>query len=135
MNRTRLVVVIALALSLTAIPAFAEDGPYALINANLFDGVYSDVDLRRRVNINIDRGVDVIKTRGTQRAGLPDTDPRQQVYTQRQLRVIVDEAAKHDVPVLVHAHGDEGARAAVLAGARSIEHGTYMSTETLELMK
>ena len=39
MNRGRLVVVIALALSLTAIPAFAEDGPYALINANLFDGV------------------------------------------------------------------------------------------------
>jgi len=101
----------------------------------LFDGVNSDEDLRRLVNINIDRGVDVIKTRGTQRAGLPDTDPRQQVYTERQLRIVVEEAAKHDIPVLVHAHGDEGARAAVLAGARSIEHGTYMSTETLELMK
>ena len=103
--------------------------------AELFDGVNTDEDLRRLVNINIDRGADVIKTRGTQRAGLPNTDPRQQVYTERQLRVVVDEAAKHDVPVLVHAHGDEGARAAVLAGARSIEHGTYMSTETLQLMK
>jgi imidazolonepropionase-like amidohydrolase len=101
----------------------------------LFDGVNSDEDLRRLVNINIDRGVDVIKTRGTQRAGLPDTDPRQQVYTERQLRIVVEEAAKHDIPVLVHAHGDEGARAAVLAGARSIEHGTYMSTATLQLMK
>ncbi len=101
----------------------------------LFDGVNSDDDLRRLVNINVDRGVDVIKARGTQRAGLPDTDPRQQSYTERQLRIIVEEAAKHDVPVLVHAHGDEGARAAVLAGARSIEHGTYMSTETLQLMK
>lgn len=103
--------------------------------AELFDGVNSDEDLRRLVNINIDRGVDVIKTRGTQRAGLPNTDPRQQVYTERQLRIVVDEAAKHDIPVLVHAHGDEGARAAVLAGARSIEHGTYLSTETLQLMK
>jgi imidazolonepropionase-like amidohydrolase len=101
----------------------------------LFDGVNTDEELRRLVNINADRGVDVIKTRGTQRAGLPDTDPRQQVYTERQLRVIVEEAAKHDLPVLAHAHGDEGARAAVLAGARSIEHGTYMSTETLQLMK
>ena len=36
---------------------------------------------------------------------------------------------------MVHAHGDEGARAAVLAGARSIDHGTYVSTETLALMK
>ena len=101
----------------------------------LADGVNTDDELRLLVNINVDRGVDVIKTRGTQRAGLPDTDPRQQVYTQRQLRVVVDEAARHGLPVLVHAHGDEGARAAVLAGARSIEHGTYLSDETLQLMK
>lgn len=103
--------------------------------AEFYDGVNSDDDLRKLVNINADRGVDVIKARGTQRAGLPFTDPRQQSYTERQLRVIVEEAAKHDIPVLVHAHGNEGARAAVLAGARSIEHGTYMTTETLELMK
>lgn len=103
--------------------------------AALHEGVNTDDELRMLVNINADRGVDVIKTRGTQRAGLPDTDPRQQVYTERQLRVIVEEAAKHDIPVMVHAHGDEGARAAVLAGARSIEHGTYLSDETLELMK
>ena len=101
----------------------------------LADGVNTDDELRLLVNINVDRGVDVIKTRGTQRAGLPDTDPRQQVYTERQLRVVVDEAARHGLPVLVHAHGDEGARAAVLAGARSIEHGTYLSDETLQLMK
>lgn len=103
--------------------------------AEFFDGVDTDEDLRRLVRLNIERGADVIKTRGTQRAGLPDTDPRQQVYTERQLRIVVEEAGKHDVPVLVHAHGDEGARAAVLAGARSIEHGTYMTTETLELMR
>lgn len=101
----------------------------------LAHGVRSDDELRLLVNINVDRGVDVIKTRGTQRAGLPKTDPRQQVYTERQLRVIVDEAAKHGLAVQVHAHGDEGARAAVLAGARSIEHGTYLSDETLQLMK
>ena len=103
--------------------------------APLHAGVMSDEALRQVVRINADRGVDVIKTRGTQRAGLPDTDPRQQVYSERQLRVIVEEAAKFDIPVMVHAHGDEGARAAVLAGARSIEHGTYLSDETLRLMK
>jgi len=101
----------------------------------LAGGVNTDDELELLVKINADRGVDVIKTRGTQRAGLPDTDPRQQVYTERQLRVIVEAAARHGLPVMVHAHGDEGARAAVLAGARSIEHGTYLSDETIRLMK
>ena len=103
--------------------------------AVLYGGVNTDDELRLLVDINADHGVDVIKTRGTQRAGLPDTDPRQQVYTEHQLRVIVERAAEHGIPVMVHAHGDEGARAAVLAGARSIEHGTYLSDDTLALMK
>ncbi|HEY7818975.1 MAG TPA: amidohydrolase family protein [Vicinamibacteria bacterium] len=76
-----------------------------------------------------------MKTRGTERAGRPDTDPREQVYTEAQLRAVVDEAAKQGVFVLCHAHGDEGARAAVKAGVRSIEHGTFLSNETLRLMK
>lgn len=103
--------------------------------AALYGGVNTDEELRALVRVNIDRGVDVIKTRGTERAGLATTDPRQQVYTERQLKVIVDEAAKHNAPVLVHAHGDEGGIAAVKAGARSIEHGTYLSDETLALMR
>jgi imidazolonepropionase-like amidohydrolase len=102
---------------------------------DLAGGVNTDEEFRLLVNINADRGVDVIKTRATERAGLPETDPRRQVYTERQLGVIVEEAARHDIPVLVHAHGDDGARAAVLAGARSIEHGTYLSGETIRLMK
>ncbi len=103
--------------------------------APLLKGVQTDDELRLLVNVNIDRGARVIKTRGTERAGLPDTDPRQQTYTTAQLKVIVEEAAKRNVPVMVHAHGDEGARAAVLAGARSIEHGTFLTEETLQLMK
>jgi len=103
--------------------------------AGLFHGVASEDDLRLVVKVNADRGVDVIKTRGTERAGRSDTDPREQVYTRRQLEIVVDEAAKHGLEVMVHAHGDEGARAAVEAGARSIEHGTYLSEDTLRLMK
>ena len=96
--------------------------------------VWSPDDLATLVNIDIDRGVDWIKTRATERGGLKETDPRQQVYTESELRVIVETAAARDVPVAVHAHGDEGMRAAVLAGARSIEHGTYASPETIAEM-
>lgn len=103
--------------------------------APLINGVNTDDQLKLLVNVNIDRGAKVIKTRGTERAGRPDTDPREQVYTEQQIRVIVQEAGKHNVPVMIHAHGDEGSRAAVLAGAKSIEHGTFLSDETLKLMK
>ena len=103
--------------------------------SNLSKGVKTEAELRQLVRINADRGATVIKTRGTERAGLPDTDPRQQTYTQEQLAIIVDEATKHNLKVMVHAHGDEGGRAAVEAGAVSIEHGTFLSRETLALMK
>jgi imidazolonepropionase-like amidohydrolase len=103
--------------------------------AALAGGVATPEQLRRLVRVNLERGVDVIKTRGTERAGLPTTDPRKQVYTEAQLRAIVEEAATRNVPVMAHAHGDEGAVAAVRAGVRSIEHGTYLSDSTLALMK
>ena len=103
--------------------------------AALMNGVNSEEELRMLVRINADRGVDYIKTRGTERAGLPNTDPRKQTYTQAQLTAIVDEARKHNIPVMAHAHGDEGGYAAVAAGVRSIEHGTYLSEKTLKLMK
>jgi imidazolonepropionase-like amidohydrolase len=102
---------------------------------SLAGGVRTDDALRHVVRVNAERGVDWIKTRGTERAGLPDTDPRQQTYTEAQLRVVVEAARTHGIPVMAHAHGDEGAYAAVAAGVRSIEHGTYLSDSTLQLMR
>lgn len=101
----------------------------------LKDGVQSESALRAVVRINAEHGVNVIKTRGTERAGLPNTDPRKQTYTEQQLGWIVDEATKAGIPVLAHAHGDEGAYAAVRAGVRSIDHGTFLADSTLRLMK
>ena len=102
---------------------------------NLHGGVNKEDDLRKVVQVNAQRGVDFIKTRGTERAGLPQTDPRKQTYTESQLKIIVDEANKYNIPVMAHAHGDEGGYAAVKAGVKSIEHGTYLTSKTLKLMK
>jgi imidazolonepropionase-like amidohydrolase len=98
-------------------------------------GVTSADAIRQVVRENLSRGVDWIKVLATERAGLPDTDPRKQVYTQAQMRAAVEAAEAKGVPVQAHAHGDEGAMAAVRAGVRSIEHGTYLSDETLRLME
>ncbi len=91
--------------------------------------------VRRIVRAQIERGVNVIKINATERAGLPDTDPRKRIFTDEEIAAIVDEARRLNTWVAAHAHGDEGAYAAVKAGVRSIEHGTYLSDQTLALMK
>jgi imidazolonepropionase-like amidohydrolase len=102
---------------------------------SMMPGISGPENVRRVVRAMIDRGAEVIKIMATERAGLPDTDPRKRVFSDDELAAAVDEARKSGVFVAAHAHGDEGARAAVRAGVRSIEHGTYLSDETLALMK
>jgi imidazolonepropionase-like amidohydrolase len=103
--------------------------------ANLMRGGVTTSDaLRRVVGANLSRGVDWIKVNATERAGTPETDPRKQMFTEAELRVIVETAAAKNIPVQAHAHGAEGALAAVQAGVRSIEHGTYLTDEALHLM-
>ncbi len=111
--------------------AFLGDPSYA----DLMSGVTTIEKMRRAVQMNLLHGVDWIKILATERAGTADTDPRKQVYTEEEIRAIVQEAATKNVPVEAHAHGEEGAMAAVKAGVRSIEHGTYLSDATLQLMK
>src|SRR5262249_55697127 len=91
-------------------------------------------NLRRIVRAQIERGVNVIKIMATERAGLPEPDPGNGVFSDEEIAAIVDEARKWGVYVAAHAHGDEGVYAAVKAGVRSIEQGTYMGDQTLALM-
>jgi len=101
---------------------------------DLLGGVTTVDGLRRLVRANLSHGVNWIKVNATERAGTPDTDPRKQMFSAAELEVIVGEAANKGVSVMAHAHGAEGAHAAVKAGVRSIEHGTYLTDETLTLM-
>jgi imidazolonepropionase-like amidohydrolase len=100
------------------------------------NGRVTTVDaIRQVVRANLSHGVDWVKTTSTERAGTPDTDPRKQLYTDAEVAAMVQEAGAKGVPVMAHAHGEEGALAAVRGGVRSIEHGTYLSDEALQLMK
>ena len=113
-------------------PEFFLDFPEL---GDLMSGGISNADaIRRAVNANLSKGVEWIKTLATERAGTPGTDPRKQVYSQEELRILVTTAEAKSIPVMAHAHGAEGADAAVRAGVRSIEHGTYLTDETLQLM-
>lgn len=54
--------------------------------------------------------------------------------SQEQMNAICDEAKKHNLRVVVHAHGPESVRRAVLAGASAIEHGVLIGQPELNLM-
>ena len=97
--------------------------------------VRGEAALVRVVGVMLEHDVDFVKVNATERAGLPETDPRKPFFTEAELAAIVDEARADGVPVAAHAHGDGGGRAAVAAGVRSIEHGTYLSEGTLRLMR
>jgi imidazolonepropionase-like amidohydrolase len=97
-------------------------------------GVTGEEAVRAVTRALVARGVDFVKTNATERAGLPNTDPRKQLFGEHELSIMVEEAAAAGIGVSAHAHGDVGGRAAVVAGVRSIEHGTYLSEETLRIM-
>ena len=103
--------------------------------ADMKDGIRGPDHMRRIVRALIDSGVDVIKILATERAGLQEADPRRRTFTDEELVAATEAATLAKRAVMAHAHGDEGASAAVRAGVRSVEHGTYLSDATLSLMK
>ncbi len=112
--------------------AFFQDHPDL---GHLDGGAVTDVaSVRAVTRAIVSRGVDFVKTNATERAGLPDTDPRKQLYGEAEIATMVEEAGRAGIGVAAHAHGDAGGRAAVAAGVRSIEHGTYLSETTLRMM-
>jgi imidazolonepropionase-like amidohydrolase len=119
---------------------FQPDMSALFLDVPQLDDLRRDADIgpegvRRIVRANLDHRVDVIKVFATDRAGVAASDPRRRMLSDEELAAAVTEARRAGVPVAVHAHGDEGAAAAVRAGASTIEHGTYLSEATLSLMK
>ena len=55
-------------------------------------------------------------------------------FTQEELNAIVETAKDYGMIVAAHAHGAEGMKRAVLAGITTIEHGTLMTNEVMDLM-
>ena len=96
----------------------------------MMSGLSGDADVRSAVRALAGRNVDVVKVMATGRAGMLDTDPLKRELTDDELAAAVAEAKSAGLAVAAHAHTDEAARAAVLAGVRTIEHGTLLSEET-----
>ena len=90
---------------------------------------------RTAVRAQVKRGADLIKVAASGGVLSLARDGRLPHYAEDELQAVVRTAADLGVPVAAHAHGDEGIRRAVEAGVASIEHGTFMSEATMDLMK
>lgn len=112
--------------------AFYEDFPEL---SDLKPRVTGVDNVRRVVRALLSRKVDHIKILATERAGTPDSDPKKRTFSDEEFFAIVDEARKSGLFVAAHAYSDDGAAAAVQAGVRSIEHGSFLSDKTLTMMK
>jgi tryptophan 2-monooxygenase len=99
---------------------------------NLADGVD---EIRRVVRTEVSRGSQWIKFGATGGFASPADDPAQVPYSQAEIDALVSAARDLGIPTTPHAYGDEGIRRSVMAGVRSVEHGSLASLETLRLME
>lgn len=100
------------------------------------DGLVVDgVDeIRRAVRKEIKYGSDWIKVLATGAYLSVGDSPKNVSFSPEEFQAVVDEANRQGVPVMAHAHATAGIKQAVLAGVRSIEHGTFLDDEVINLM-
>lgn len=92
-------------------------------------------EILEAVRYQAKHGVKVIKVCATAGVFSKGDSPGAQQYSDEELRVIVEEANRHGLKVMAHAHGSEGILASVRAGVASIEHGSMLTPEIVEEMK
>ncbi len=100
------------------------------------DGVINGPDQARyAVRLDHKYGADMIKVCASGGVLSPNDDVDTPQLTQEELNAIVDEAHALRRKTAAHAHGAEAAKRAIRAGIDSIEHGSFLDDEALDMMK
>ena len=92
-------------------------------------------EIRKVVRNEIKHGAEWVKYAASGGFSTAGDDPLQVTYTQEEMDALVATARDFNRPVAAHVFGDEAIRRSVLAGVRSVEHGSMISEETLRLME
>jgi imidazolonepropionase-like amidohydrolase len=98
---------------------------------NLADG---PEEVTKAVRTNLKNGADFIKilvTGAVLSKGIP---PGSQQYSDAEIRAAVEEANRWGRAVAAHAHGASGIKAAIRAGVRTVDHGSYLDDEAIALL-
>src|SRR5918993_2591617 len=99
---------------------------------NLADG---PDEVTKAVRTNLKNGADFIKILATGAVMSKGIPPGAQQYSDAELAVAVEEAARWGRFVAAHAHGTEGIKAALRAGVRTVDHGSMLDEEGARLLK
>jgi imidazolonepropionase-like amidohydrolase len=100
------------------------------------EGVINSPDeARQAVRQRYKEGSDLIKITATGGVISLAKDASGPQFTDEELKAIITTAKDYGMQVAAHAHGAEGMKRAVLAGITTIEHGTMMTEEVMDLMK
>lgn len=101
-----------------------------------YDSVYDGVEgVRVGARKKLREGYDFLKITATGGINSPQTDATAPQYSVEEMKVIVEESLmrKKDI-VVAHCHGGQGLKNALKGGIRSIEHGTWIDDEGIQIM-
>ncbi len=108
---------------LTAAPR--EGTPSAAVRGRIWD----TLDIKAAIAAQVEAGADWIKMYGS--TGSFQNVTSTQTFSETEMRVAVEAAHRFGRPIAIHSYGDSGGRAAIRAGAESVEHPAGLSAATL----
>ncbi len=97
--------------------------------------INSAADAFQAVRQRYKDGSDLIKITATGGVLSQAKDGSNAQFTIEEVKAIVAAAKDYGFKVAAHAHGAEGIKRAIIGGVNSIEHGTFMDDEAIQLMK
>ena len=108
-----------------------DDYDYPIPEDGVINGPYEAFTAVRQRYKDGANGIKLTVTGGVLSVAASGDNPQ---FTKSEIEAVVEAAKDYGFWVAVHAHGSEGMKRAVLAGVDSVEHGTYMTTEVMDLM-
>ncbi len=99
---------------------------------NLADG---PDEVAKAVRTNLKFGADFIKILATGAVLSKGISPGAQQYSDAEIKAAVTEATRWGRQVAAHAHGAEGIKAAIRAGVRTVDHGSYLDAEAVTMLQ
>ena len=105
--------------------------------AEYYQGMYRVADgvneIRKAIREQVKHGADLIKIGVTGAVLVEHGVPGVTHFNEDEIRALVEEAGKFGRQVAAHAHGADGILKAIRAGARSIEHGTFLFQDPMAI--